>query len=190
MGAGWRRWVIAVLTSIHGAARGSKKAVVPLLGAASTPRENPRPNPVGIPQRTLEQALRIARDNGVDFDDGDFSFTLSPFPLAPGVGAQYLSFDAPSADFLMKRSRLLNKDGKVHVIVCPTILVSDEEIVHVLAHEVHEATALLREFDRNHGPLRSGVVALLVLPPHGRLHCDAWDHADELLRRFRGTQNR
>jgi hypothetical protein len=187
--AGWRQWFRAGLRSIPGSWRTRRPSAQPLLGAASNPREIPRPNPTGTPQRTLEEALRIARDHGVDLNDDEFTFTLSPFPLQSGAGAQYLSLDAPSAHFIVECGRLLNDDGKVHVTVCPTILVSDEEIVHVLAHEVYEATALLAEFDRNHGSLRADVVASLVRPPLGTLHCDAWDYADDMLRRFRGPQN-
>ena len=187
--ADWRQWFRVVLRSIRGTRRATKASLQSILGAASNPRENPRPNPVGTPRRTLDEALRIARDHGVEIDDDEFTFTLSPFPLGPGVGAQYLSFDAPSAHFMVECRRLLNNDGKVHVTVCPTILVSDEEIVHVLAHEVYESRALLAEFDRNRGSLRADVVASLVRPPLGTLHCDAWDYADDMLRRFRGPQN-
>lgn len=153
-----------------------------LVGAAANPRETPRSNPAGTPPRKLEHALEIAREAGVEIDNEDFSFSISPVRLDRDVGATYFDLDKPSPASLVEWKNIVNRHGKVHVIVCPSILESDEEIVHTSAHEIYEATRLREHFQGNGGRMPASVVRSLVHRDFGKLHCEAWEYADELLR--------
>ena len=157
-----------------------------LVGAAARPRQPWRPNPLGTPARTLEQALAVARDNGVDFSDEDFVFSVSPRPLGANLHAAYLDYDAPRRDSVVEVGRLLTEDGRIGVVLCPTVLERDDAIIAVVAHEVFEARALLDEFRKSGGRMPAWKVRSLVDSVTGTLHCAAWDHADELVRKRHG----
>jgi hypothetical protein len=94
----WLRAATALLLVGVGAAldallgrSGESFTFVRLLGAASAPRVEWRPNAPEVPARTLEQALQIARDNGVDVDDDLFLFRLARRNLQHG--AEYFGLD-------------------------------------------------------------------------------------------------
>ncbi len=79
-------------------------------------------------------------------------------------------------------------DGKFAIKLNSNVLDSDDAIVAVLAHEVHETRALEAEFDANGGRLMAKRVHSLVNAETGTLHCAAWDYADDLLRKSHGPR--
>jgi hypothetical protein len=140
-------------------------------------------------RRTLDEALDLARAEGVDVDDDALVFKLFDGPLPNGDGAIYLSSREYPEDHVFELRGLTNKAGKIVVTVSAMILDSDEEIIHVLAHEVFELRALVREFEANGGRLSAKMLHSLVHPPEGTLHCAAWKYADALLESHRGQGN-
>src|SRR5580658_7833005 len=96
------------------------------------------------------------------------------------VAARIRPSQQPAAGEL---SRLLTADGRVGVTLCPSVLEQDDAIIAVVAHEVFEAGSLLVEFRKSGGRMPAWKLRSLVDPATGQLHCAAWDHADELLRR-------
>jgi hypothetical protein len=83
---------------------------------------------------------------------------------------------------------LLNKFAEVPFIVRPDILKSDEAIVAVFAHEMHELNGLLPL-------LREGQLTIEQFNAHtsatnlGNLHYEAWDIADRFVEEMRRTDN-
>jgi hypothetical protein len=164
---------------------------VRLLGAASAPRVDWRPNAPEVPARTLEQALQIARDNGVDIDDDLFLFRLARRNLQHG--AEYFGLDVDQSEgrtYMVELKLLLTGDGHFGVTVSPHILTSDDAIVANFAHEVHEAEALYEAFRMSGGRLSAQKLHSLLNETTGLLHCAAWDHADELVRKRHGSTDR
>jgi hypothetical protein len=75
--------------------------------------------------------------------------------------------------------------GKVPFIVRPDVLQSDEAIVAVFAHEIHELQSI-RELLRKHGEMSiESLGALTAFDNPGNLHDEAWDVADSLVERMR-----
>jgi hypothetical protein len=85
---------------------------------------------------------------------------------------------------------LLTGDGRFGVTVSPHILTSDDAIVANIAHEVHEAEALYEAFRMSGGRLSAQKLHSLLNETTGLLHCAAWDHADELVRKRHGSTDR
>lgn len=79
----------------------------------------------------------------------------------------------------------LTFEGKFVVRISPDTLRSDDAIVATIAHEVHEITGLRAAFEANADHVYS-----LINPRTGTLHCEAWDVADELVRRRQAQPRR
>ena len=148
------------------------------------PRRIWQPNPDGA-VRTMDEAVAIARQFGVVIPDEVESYADD-------------SID-PGANLLARSSRLLKqpgdrvylsdlfekRTGKITFRVWHEVLSSDEAIVAVLAHEMHELSALRLL-------LEAGDIDVVDLNMHtepgrrGNLHDEAWDVADRKFDRMRG----
>ncbi len=151
--------------------------------AGQSPRLQWQPNHQGQ-TRALEQAIEIARTNGVDIAD-DLDFFLDE------LGELHADFTAcgPRVDKLagsiVHWSDLVHdRTGKVSFRIWPGILKSDEAIVAVLANEVYEIEQL-------RGILNEGKTTIeafigLTCPGNpGNLHDEAWVVADRVVERMR-----
>jgi hypothetical protein len=88
---------------------------------------------------------------------------------------------------LIRWADCLNLEGQVPVHLRPSVLESDEAIVAVFAHEVHEITSLREHFDANNGVLQAAQVCHLISPDVPRnLHSEAVEVADKLVLWMRG----
>ncbi|HEY2516922.1 MAG TPA: hypothetical protein VGI39_38890 [Polyangiaceae bacterium] len=163
---------------------------VRIRGAAANPRVAWHPNPAGTPARTLADALRIAAENGVEIDEEEYLFRVAARRL--DNFAEYLDYNVPQSEgrtlFIELRKVLF--DGRLVVWLSPDVLDSDDAIVAVIAHEVHETQALFAAFQMNGGRLGAPTLYSLVNPTSGTLHCAAWEYADELVRKRHGPANR
>jgi hypothetical protein len=83
-----------------------------------------------------------------------------------------------------------NKYDNIAVKVSKDILDSDEAIVAVMAHEMHELNGLRKIFaERETLPVEE--LGRLINPGHkGNLHDQAWDVADAAVARMRGAGHR
>ncbi|HWE98104.1 MAG TPA: hypothetical protein VG269_29430 [Tepidisphaeraceae bacterium] len=139
--------------------------------------------------RSLEEAVRIARANGVEIPD-DVSFHLDEDGLLPPntsaqyyyAGNQWVGKPVRWTDFYSKFT------GKIPVQILPSVLESDEAIVAVFTHEFYELNSLRRIFSANNGVLRAEVLHDLINPGIPRnLHDEAWNLADQAVLRMRGN---
>ena len=75
--------------------------------------------------------------------------------------------------------------GKLVVKLRSSVLDSDERILAVLGHEMHEINAL-RDMLTERARIAGAELIALTEPNHpGNLHDQAWDVGDRLVRRFR-----
>jgi hypothetical protein len=152
-----------------------------------SPKITWRPN-AGGQLRTIEEAVTIARKHGVQIP-GDVEFFVDELELlganvtarGPRVGKH--------AGEIVVWSDLLNIHGKVPFLIHPDVLNSDEAIVAVFAHEMHEL-GLLRPL------LKAGGISIeechAYTSPYnpGNYHDAAWEVADDLVERMRRTESR
>jgi hypothetical protein len=80
---------------------------------------------------------------------------------------------------------LVNKDGHVVVRVRKDVLTSDEAIVGVLSHEMHELTSVKELVDENGGLSARDIHGLVAPGRRTTLHDQAWDVADLRVRIMR-----
>lgn len=176
--------------ALQGAAPTVGRAVVEqasetIVGAAQGPTVAFRRNQNGE-VRTLEQAVAIARKNGVDIPE-DIKFHVKS-DLPDHKRAEYGQLGPKRENQTVGWSDLVNSfTKKVPVALHPDILSSDEEIVGVLGHEMHELNSLREEFAAWPGgrmPVRE--FHDLIRPGlTGNLHDEAWDIGSALVRKMR-----
>jgi RHS repeat-associated protein len=156
---------------------------------AGTPLYHPVPNPGGE-VRTLPQALKIAEDAGVNVDPETFAFKLHE-GLPSNVGAEYGKtprIDPRGGMPIIEMNKFFYRlpDGRIMIRVNPNILSSDVNIVGTLGHETHEAMTVEAEFFSQGGRMRADALHGLVNPETGTAHIEAWDFANEVVRKLRG----
>ncbi|TWT29628.1 RHS repeat domain-containing protein [Blastopirellula retiformator] len=79
--------------------------------------------------------------------------------------------------------------GKIPIQISPEMMKSDEAILAVLQHELHELALFRAEFAANNGKMKFFHFRNEAMPGNpGNFHCQAWDAADELIRQVRGEK--
>jgi hypothetical protein len=135
----------------------------------------------------MEQALLIAQEHGVQVPTYIRFFLVDEGDLPADAHAAYLSWFLQEGNRLFQWDDCLNDFGQVPVRVRASVLESDEAIVAVFAHEVHEITRLRALFEANNGVLRAGEIYNLISPEvANNLHDEAVDVGDQLVRAMRG----
>jgi hypothetical protein len=144
-----------------------------------------KPNPDGQ-VRTMEEATEIAKRWGIDIS-GDVVFNIDDEEY-PTLDANTTAHGPSVARGVRERvvwSDFVHKfTGKVPFVIRPDILRSDEAIVAVYAHEMHELSWLRPRLQADGMPF----TAFLEHTSPGRtgnLHDEAWDVADALVERMR-----
>jgi hypothetical protein len=142
-----------------------------------------RPNPEG--PRTLEQAVEIARGIGIEIPD-DVKFMIWKGPWPKNRFAEYLQLGDKDVSEFITWERFYNKFEEIPVRLNPEILASDEAIVAVIGHEMHELNGLRRLFEEAGGQIRRVRLARLIREGEpGNLHDQAWDVADQWVAKLR-----
>lgn len=137
--------------------------------------------------RTVDQAVAIAKDHGVEIPDVAAFFIDELGWLDENTTARGPKVTKAPGDIVVLDD-LLNKYGQVPFILRLDILRSDEAIVAVIAHEMHELNGLLPL-------LRRGQLTIDQFNAHtsatnpGNLHYEAWDVADKLVEEMRRKDN-
>ena len=135
--------------------------------AGQYPTREWRDNPVGQ-IRTIEEAVAIARSFGVVIPD-DVEFHVDETgELHKDLTARAPRVDKPSGERVYWSDLVHDITMKVPLRVWPGILKSDEAIVAVLAHEMHEILNLRRTWSV--GTSRSTILSC-KLKPEGRGTC-------------------
>jgi len=163
-------------------------------------------NADSVPDRTIVQALGIAREAGVPIGEIKSSNSARSASCCTESGAAFLFVLAPPTEFadgeygsyydldtkadldrvMVTLEKLQTGTGRFRVRVADTMVRSDEQIIGVIAHEVHELLALEAKFAKNGGRMTLGMLHSLTRVDRGTLHCEAWDYSDELVRKHRG----
>lgn len=185
--------VAAEARASGGAGRRSVKdldesAALALEGVAQSPRMTWRKNPDGV-VRTTEEAVDLARKWGVEIDDDIRFAAWDPASLPKNTHAEYFSQKLTSG-VRLSWARFLNAREELPVKISRDILSSDEAIVAVIAHEMHEINGLRRLFESRETIPAEEVYRLINPGIKGNLHDQAWDVADEVVARMRTASTR
>jgi len=152
-------------------------------GAAQSSLSKPwRPNPEG--RRSVEDAVALARAWGIVVED-DVRIVASDRTDKTLDDHE----DAAYAGFMSTRTYTWDdmlSNGKIVVKLRSTVLDSDEGIVDVLAHEMHEINALRGMFEARHRIPGAELISLTETDRPRNLHDQAWNVAAGVVRRFRG----
>lgn len=167
------------------AGKGAEAATVSIDGMAHSPRLTWRQNPDGV-VRTPAEAVELAKKWGVEIDDDIRFVARDPSYFAKNTMAQYFQAKGlPGAR--MSWNSFLDVHEQLRVNFSRELLSSDEAIVAVLAHEMHEINGLRAIFDERETIPATEVFRLITPGTKGNLHDQAWDVADELVGRMRAT---
>lgn len=146
------------------------------------PKYDWRPNSSGS-RRTIEEALVIARDNGVNIPDY-VHFSIDTLKLIPaGCYAKTTTFKEPEGTMIYWSCLFHKKTHKIPFLIHEDVLTSDEAIVAVIGHEMYELEKLHEMFSEG-APIDHWLNETSGDNPEN-CHSDAWDYADELVARMR-----
>jgi hypothetical protein len=154
--------------------------------AGQYPTREWRENPDGR-IRTIEEAVEIAKSYGVVIPD-DIEFHVDESgELHKDNTARAPRVDKPSGERVYWSDLMHDITFKVPFRIWSGVLSSDEAIVAVLAHEMHEINYLRPLLER--GELSIDEFVLHTEPGRpGNLHDEAWDEGDLIVDKMRGHQ--
>lgn len=151
------------------------------------PRVSWRRN-VEIGPRTIEEAVEIAKNHGVRVPE-DLAFFVDEFgELDATITARCPRVTKPLGGRIAWSDLMNRTTGKVPVIIRPDILESDEAIVAVIAHEIHELEGFRALVGETGSISFEEFIANHAWDNPGNLHDEAWDVADALVLRMRGGE--
>ena len=155
--------------------------------AQGAPSKPWRPNAGG--RRSLEDAIELAKRWGILVED-DVRIVASDVADAylDSLGADV---DAAYAGFTSQRTYAwddLQIRGKIVVKLRSSVLESDEGILDVLAHEMHEVNGLRTMFAQRGRIPGAELIALTEVGRSSNLHDQAWVVAARVVRGFRGAR--
>jgi hypothetical protein len=165
--------------------------IVEIRGYAQGPRIKWPKNPDGA-IRTADEAVEIARKNGVTIPDDILLKKTSGKFLPDSTYAEYFRVRSTDPGKLISWEDFYNKDlDQLLVRIEHSVFESDEAIVAILGHEMHELNNLRHLFEENGGVMTYRKLHYLINPGiKGNLHDQAWDIADQLvtaMRKARGS---
>ena len=155
-------------------------------GYAQGPRLKWTKNPDGS-VRSIDEAVEIARKNGVEIPDDILFKKVKGKYMPDSTKAQYFSYRGADPEKLITWNDFYHRDlDEILVRIEDSVFESDEAIVAVLAHEMHELNNLRRYFEQLGGSMPARKLRLLINPGiKGNLHDEAWDVADKLVAAMR-----
>ena len=142
------------------------------------------PNPSGQ-VRTIEEAIEIARRNGVTIPVDVAFFVDELGELGPTITARAPEVRKPAGDKVSWSDLVHDRTGKVPIVIRPDVLQSDEAIVAVFAHELHEIEGFRKIVSRRRSISIEEFIANHAWDNPGNLHDQGWEIADALVRRMR-----
>lgn len=157
-------------------------------GFAQSPRMTWRKNPDGV-VRTTEEAVDLAKRWGVYIEDDIRFIARDPERLPKDATAEYMNRNFQTNPRLGWKD-LVNRKEVVAVKFSRELLSSDEAIVAVFAHEMHEINGLRAIFDVRETIPATELAKLISPGIRGNLHDQAWDVADEVVARMRASASK
>lgn len=155
-------------------------------GFAQGPRLSWARNPDGA-VRTPEEGVELARKYGVEIPDDILVKTVGAKFLPPNTRASYFRKRGVDPTERVTWDDFYGKGlDEILVRVDATAFESDEAIVALLAHEMHELNSLRRIFEESGGSMTlKRLHGLIADGIKGNLHDQAWDVADATVARMR-----
>jgi hypothetical protein len=137
--------------------------------------------------RSIDQAIEIARQNGVEIEDDILLRRVSDKFLPEQTYAEYFRARSNDPNKIVRWAEFFSKELDLLLVrVEQSVFESDEAIVAVLGHEMHELNSLRRLFEQNGGTMTYRQLHYLISPGiKGNLHDQAWDIADRLVSAMR-----
>lgn len=168
---------------------GGGPRTVTLRGAATTSESLHqslpwKPNPGG--PRTIESAIAFAKKHGIQIPE---EVDLIPVPdnMVQGAYAEYAQLGKMGGAEKVSLKTLTHKQtGKIPVRIQESVLASDEAILAVFGHEMHEINSLLTLL-RVRGSIPAGEMYNLINGQYGTLHLEAVKVGDGLVLELRGA---
>lgn len=135
--------------------------------------------------RSIDEAIALLANNDIVIPE-DVRFVLWD-DLPADTPASYLLPQRCSANTLLRwDTLLLNKYGEVLIRIRPSVLESDEQIIAVISHELHELSLLRQYFDEHETVPATRIRSLIDYDNPGKnFHCLAWQRGDEAVLEFR-----
>ena len=138
--------------------------------------------------RTVEEAVELARSWGVRIPvDVEFHPDKYGYIDEPNTFARGPKITKNIDSMVCWNDMIHDKTGKVPFLVRESVFLSDEAIVAVFAHEMHELE-YLRPWLRGNGISTRDFLGQTCPGNPGNLHDEAWDVADSLVDRMRGEE--
>jgi hypothetical protein len=133
--------------------------------------------------RSLDEAVEIARAHGVEIPDDILLKKVKGKMLPDNAYAQYFGRRGTDSKKMIRWEEFYDKDlDELVVRVSDSVFQSDEAIVAVLSHEMHELNELRRIFEESGGAISMQRLHNLINPGIARnLHDQAWEVADKLV---------
>ncbi len=137
--------------------------------------------------RTEAQALEIARSHGVIIPDDILLRKIKGKYLPDDTYARYFSKHGSDPNQRINWTEFYDRDlDELVVSVSDKVFESDEAIVAVYAHEMHELNSLRELFEASGGSMSMKRLHDLINPGIAKnLHDQAWDVADKLVAKMR-----
>ncbi|HQU43658.1 MAG TPA: hypothetical protein PK867_12655 [Pirellulales bacterium] len=137
--------------------------------------------------RTIDEAIAIARSNGVNIPE-DVSFWVDELgELGPDRTARGPRVDKPDGSIVYWSDLVHDKTAKVPFRVWDGILKSDEAIIAVFAHEMYELERL-RPLLKSGKVTISEFIEMTCQGNPGNFHDQAWELADRLVEQMRKSR--
>lgn len=160
---------------------------ITVTGYAQHPRVYPWvKNPDGM-VRSVDQALEIARVHGIEIPDDILLRKVKGKMLPDNTYALYFQRHGRDPKKLVRWEEFYDKHlDELVVRIDEMVFHSDEAIVAILSHEMHELNELRRIFEEAGGAINMQKLYNLINPGIARnLHDQAWDVADQLVMKMR-----
>lgn len=156
------------------------------------------PNPNGL-VRSQDEIAGLLSKHGIDIPDDvafrvgnadNFSLTIDDlFAGRGGLTAKMdtLAEDVAGSGHVYFKDLINPKTGKIHITINPNMMGSDEAILAVMKHELHELSLFRGLFGKHGGSLRYETFVDEAMDgiPHN-FHWQAWEAADDFIRGLRG----
>jgi hypothetical protein len=128
----------------------------------------------------------MASEHGIIIPEDIKLVAIDGSSLPKDTFAQYLHLGASSIDEMISWEQFYNRFEEIPVKLSKDILSSDEAIVAVIGHEMHELNSLRAIFEERGGSIPARELRNLIVPGRpGNLHDHAWDTADQLVKQMR-----
>ncbi len=161
------------------------RPAVTVTGSAQAPSTQPwAANPNGVVRR-IDQVADLARRHGVEIPDDIRFVAVKAEWLDPDTFAQYFSRTFRAGERISWEVFYTRFDD-IAVKLSRDILGSDEAIVAIVSHEMHELNGLRAIFAERDTITAEELFRLINPGRKGNLHDQAWDVADDLVRAMRG----